>query len=202
MAAAVLGTLLATIAAVPTARAGLLVPTASGCEPASPARVFLRWLDVANYVPVRDGGLEAGGAGWDLDGASVVAANEPWRVGAGGDARALALGPGTAATTPSICVGLEYPTIRFFARRTGETGGLLAVQAIADTSLGRRLVLPIGVVAGLTGSWTPTLPMAMVANNLALAPGERTRMSFRFVPVGSGSAWQVDDVYVDPYSKR
>lgn len=202
MAAALLGAVLATAAAVPAAHAGVLAPTASACEPAASARVFLPWVDVARYVPVRDSGLEAGGAGWDLDGASVVAVNEPWSIGAPDDSRALAIGAGSAATTPPICVGLEHPTIRFFARSTGAAGGLLSVQVVADTSLGRRLVLPIGVVAGPTGSWAPTLPMAMVANHLAPLPGEQMRVSFRFAPVGSASAWQVDDVYVDPYSKR
>jgi hypothetical protein len=75
------------------------------------------------------------------------------------------------------------------------------VEVVADSALD-RVVLPIGVVAGIGGGWAPSLPMAMVANALTLLPGDVTRVSFRFAPVGSGSSFEVDDVYVDPYSKR
>jgi hypothetical protein len=197
LAAAVVGAALAAAAAAPAAHAGLLGPTDSGCQPAQSAREFLPWLDVARYVPVADGGLEAGGRGWTLDGASVEAANEPWRVGDRSDSRAVALPAGSAATTPAMCVGLEHPTVRFFARGTG----LLAVEVLADSALD-RVVLPIGVVSGIGGGWAPSLPMALVANALTLLPGDVTRVSFRFAPVGSGSSFEVDDVYVDPYSKR
>jgi hypothetical protein len=195
MAVAVHVAALAGAVAAPAAQADVLALTSSGCGPAPSEREFLPWLDVARYVPVRDNGLEAGGKGWTLEGASVVAGNEPWRVNGRYDSRALALPAGAAATTPAMCVGLEHPTVRLFARGTG----LLSVHVVADSALGRT-VLPIGVVAG-TGTWAPSLPLAMAANALTLLPGDATRVSFRFAPVGSGT-WEVDDVYVDPYSKR
>jgi hypothetical protein len=195
MATAMLVAALASAAAAPAAQADLLGQvTTSGCDSAASAREFLPWLDVARYVPVRDNGLEAGGTGWDLDGASVVAGNEPWRVNGRYDSRALSLPAGASATTPAMCVGLEHPTVRFFARGSG----LLSVQVVADSPLGRT-VLPIGAVVGI-GTWAPSLPTAMAANALSLLPGDVTRVSFRLTPV-TGS-WQVDDLYVDPYSKR
>jgi hypothetical protein len=187
---AVLGAGLFAAAAAPSAQADLL----TGCTAGPSEREFLPWLDIARYVPVGDHGLEAGGQGWDLGGGAVVDGNEPWRVDGRDDARALALPAGTSATTPPMCVGLEHPTVRFFARGTG----LLAVEVVADSPLGRT-VLPIGVVVG-TGTWAPSLPLVMTANALSLLPGDATRASFRFTPV-TGS-WRVDDVYVDPYSKR
>jgi hypothetical protein len=45
--------------------------------------------------------------------------------------------------------------------------------------------------------WTPTLPLPVIANLLPLLPGDLTPVRFRFTPVGG--AWQIDDVYVDPY---
>jgi hypothetical protein len=190
MTVAVLGAAFFAAAAAPVAQADLL----TGCAPGPSEREFLPWLDIARYVPVGDHGLEAGGQGWNLDGAAVVAGNEPWRVGGRHDSRALALPAGSTATTPPMCVGLEHPTVRFFARGTG----LLAVEVIADSPLGRT-VLPIGVAVG-TGTWAPSLPLVMAANALSLLPGDATQARFRFTPV-TGS-WQVDDVYVDPYSKR
>jgi hypothetical protein len=41
--------------------------------------------------------------------------------------------------------------------------------------------------------------MPVIANLLPLLPGELTPVRFRFTPVGLGAAWQIDDVYVDPF---
>jgi hypothetical protein len=117
------------------------------------------------------------------------------------DDRALAI-DGGAVTSPPICVGLERPTIRFFARNTGSPLGLLTVEALVRAPLGLTVAVPIGVVAGVGHDWAPTLPMPIVANLLPLLPGDGfTSVRLRFSAVGLGSAWTVDDVYVDPYSK-
>ena len=64
---------------------------------------------------------QSGGSGWTLErGAAVVHGNEPFYVGGGGDACALALPPGGSATTAPVCIGIEHPTLRFFARNTGD----------------------------------------------------------------------------------
>jgi hypothetical protein len=187
--------------AAPAAHAGLLAPSARDCAPEVVTKPFLPWLDLANYIPVGDGGFEAGAAGWSLSGARVVDGNEPWRVRAPGDRRSLAVQEGTAVT-PEVCVGLEHPTLRFFARNTGSPLGALAVSVLVRTSLGTTHAEPVGVVADPGGAWAPRLPMPLVANLLPLLPGERTTVRLRFDAVGAGSAWQIDDVYVDPYSKR
>jgi hypothetical protein len=43
--------------------------------------------------------------------------------------------------------------------------------------------------------------MPVVANLLTLLGGSTT-VRFQFVAVGPGSAWDVDDVMLDPYSKH
>jgi hypothetical protein len=188
--------------AAPAARAGLLVSSAQGCTDPASARVFAPWLDPFRYVPVHDGGFEAEAAGWRLGaGAGLVDANEPWRVGAPGDSRALEIAGGTV-TSPAMCVGVEHPTIRFFARNVGAPTGVLTVEALVRTSIGVPVALPVGVVAAPVGGWAPTLPYPVVVSALPLLPGARTLVSFRFTAAGPGSAWQVDDVYLDPYSKR
>jgi hypothetical protein len=58
--------------------------------------------------------------------------------------------------------------------------------------------VPIGIVLG-GSAWGPTLPMPVIANLLPLLPGDLTPVRFRFTPAGIGGAWQIDDVYVDPY---
>ncbi len=190
---------LATLALAVPAHAGILVSEAMGCTSSASAPVFLPWLDLSRYVPA-PGGTAESTTGWKLEGgAALVSGNEPWKV-SGGGSRALALPSGSRATTKAMCVGLGHPTMRFFARRTGGTLlSVLKVEVLFETSGGQVLSLPIGaVVAG--GSWQPTLPFPVIANLLPLLPGSMTPVSFRFTPVGG--AWQVDDVYVDPWKAR
>jgi hypothetical protein len=165
---------------------------ADGCPEQPSAQTFLPWLDVAWYVPAPDGGLEGGGSGWDLSGgAAVVAGNQPYFDGE----RSLALPGGASATTAPMCIGIEHPTIRLFARNTGSPLSLLAVSVVFRDPLGGRQELPIGVVAA--GSrWAPTLVMPVVANLLS------DRAAFRFTALDDGGEWTIDDVYVDPYNKR
>jgi hypothetical protein len=164
----------------------------AACPQESVSRTFLPWLDPALYQAAPDGGFEAGAAGWTLSGGAAVAeGNEPYFVGSAADVRSLALPAGSAATTPPICIGIEHPTIRFFARNTGSPTSTLGVQVV----LGERLAVPIGVVSG-SGEWAPTLPLPVLANLL----GERD-VAFRFAPADRRGEWTIDDVYVDPYGK-
>ncbi len=148
--------------------------------PAQPLdRTFLPWLDTAWYEAAPDGSLEAGGQGWTLsEGAAVVDANDPYLDGT----QALSLPSGSTATTPPICVDLAHPTVRFFAR-----GGTLLTVSV----LFAGLQLPVGAVAGGAG-WSPSLPLPVLGNLLS------HQVRFRFTAAGD---WNVDDVYVDPYSK-
>jgi hypothetical protein len=190
--------------AAPTANAGVLVSSATNCEVQTVDKVFLPWLDPMDYTVVPNGTLEGGAAGWTLSGASVVSGNEPWEVHADGDTRSLRIPAGKSATTPSICVGLLHPTLRFFAKSSGDSllGSLvstLTVEVLFEDNAGRVHALPIGVV--LPGSrWSPTLPYPVLANLLPLLPNDQTAVRFRFRAVG-GSSWQIDDVYVDPRTR-
>jgi hypothetical protein len=197
---------LATMAlAAPSANAGLLVQTADDCPAQTTAKVFLPWLDPMDYTLVPGGTFEGDLDGWSLDGASVVSGNEPWYVHGDGETRSLRIPAGKSATTDTICVGIEHPTMRFFARSSGGSllGSLvstLTVEVLFEDAGGNVRSLPVGVV--LPGSrWNPTLPYPVLANLLPLLPGEQTPVRFRFRAVG-GSTWQIDDVYVDPRARR
>src|SRR4051812_27098043 len=179
------------VAVVVLAALALAGPAEASAEPCAPGpthKTFLPWFDVADYISAPQGDLESAGS-WNLDGgATVVAGNEPFRVGGADDALSLRLPAGGSGTTPPMCVGLEHPTMRFFAK--GPLLGSLKVDAMAG---GRTL--PIGVVVG-GGRWAPSLPLPIVLNVLSLLGP--TQVSFRFTPL-LGSTWSVDDVYVDPY---
>lgn len=186
------------------ANAGVLVAAAPSCDDQAVAKTFTPWLDFADYTALAGGDFESGGGGWWMNGAASIAnGNESFNVGGSGDTKSLALQSDSSATSPAICVGLEHPTIRFFAKR--RSTGLLAslstlhVDALVEMADGAVVPVPIGVVAS-GGSWQPTLPMAIVGNLLPLLPGEHTPVAFRFTAVGGD--WSVDEVWVDPYGRR
>lgn len=178
-------------AAAPAQAAALSCPA----EPTQ--RVFERWYDPAHYVLVPGGDFEA--AGWTLTGgAERVPGNEPWRVGGADDATALHLPAAATATSPPVCVAVDRPTLRFFARHQGSALGRVWVTALVPTLLG-ELRVPLGVVTDSGDGWAPTPPTLTLVNLLTVlgGPGD-----VRFeLTAGVGSDWLVDDVYLDPYSK-
>jgi hypothetical protein len=190
-------------AAVPsTASAGVLVDSAASCDAQTLSQPFLPWADVANYTPAPNGTIEAGASSWALDAARVVSDNEPYNVAQDNGTRSLRIDAGGSAVTQPMCVGLGHPTVRFFSKRAmGGLGGLLStlrVDVLYENNLGLVETLAVGLVVNTGTGWTLTAPFLMVANLLPLLPGETTPVSFRFTPQGP-SAWQVDDVFVDPW---
>jgi hypothetical protein len=183
---------------VPSAQAGPLVASAPDCNPQVWEKPFVPWADPASYVLVPAGTLESA-RDWTLDGeADLVRGNETFYVHSAEEARSLALPPGSSATTAPICVGLEHPTLRFFARNDGSPLSTLVVEVRFEDAAGEVRSLPIAELAG-GPRWQPSLPLPVVANLLALLPEERTPVEFRFRPLGGGGAWRIDDVYVDPW---
>ena len=186
-----------------TASAGVLVASAPDCDAQSLSKTFLPWWDIANYTALSGGDFEGAGDGWAMTGGAAIAdGNETYRVGGSDDSHSLALPAGSSATSPAICVGLNHPTVRFFNKRQSGGWGPLAsvrVDVLFETATGTVASLPIGF-AGNGGSWRPTSPMLVVANLLPLLPGERTAVAFRFS--AQGADFSVDDVWVDPYSKK
>lgn len=193
----------ASFATAAGAQAGVLVSSATNCDAQALSRPFLPWADPFTYFLAPDGSFAAGGAGWTLEGAAIVAESAPQDVSGSGTQSALRLASGASATSPAMCVGILHPTARFFVRNTGSVLGSLRVEVLFEDAAGDQHALPVGLVTGLLAgrSWSPTLPQVLGANLLAALPGERTEIALRFTAVGPQSAWLVDDVYVDPYQK-
>jgi hypothetical protein len=181
----------------PAANAGLLVASAPDCTPKPASKPFAPWGDNADYNLAPGGAFEGGAGSWQLSGgASLVSGNEPWKVNSGADSRSLRLPAGASATSPVICVGLEHPTIRFFAKNNRALLSTMTVEVIFETSLGLKAAAPVGVLLP-NGQWKPSPRFLVVANLLPLLPGEHTPVQFRVRSVGLGT-WSVDDFYVDP----
>jgi hypothetical protein len=179
-----------------SASAGILVKDAPDCTPKPTTQPFAPWGDYSQYNLAPGGSFEPGTQGWSLSGgASTVSGNEPWKV-SGAGSRSLKLPPGASATSPTICVGLEHPTVRFFAKNDRLLLSTLTVEVITETSLGLTAAVPIGTVLP-SGQWKPGPKLLVLANLLPLLPGEHTPVRFRVTSVGTGN-WWLDDFYVDP----
>ena len=138
-------------------------------------------------------------AGWIVDRAERAPGNEPSLVGAATDASSLVIGGGGVALSPAFCVDSSMPYLRFFARSLG-TNGKLAVRLVVQTRLGvstapfsRVAALP----AGSMPTWAPTGQLAL-ADGMT-APGARPSTARLAFSVEGHGAWQLDDIYVDPY---
>jgi hypothetical protein len=185
---------LAAAVAVSTASAGLSRTSGASCSGQATSKPFLPWLDPFDYVQVGNGALESTGD-WKLSGgAKLVSGNESFKVHSSQDRYSLSLPSGSSATSPPLCITLLHPDLRFFVMNSGNPLAVLKVEAIT-TVLGIQTTTPVAfVVAG--GAWQPTLPFPFLTNVLSPVVGS---VSFRFTPVGLGSGFRIDDVYVDPY---
>jgi len=178
------------------AAAPLLVAGAQSCTPQPTSKPFSRWGDQRNYMLAPGGSFEQGAPGWQLNGASVVAGNESYNVGGSGHRYSLRLDSGETATSPPICVGLEHPVIRFFAKNNRLLLSTMTVEVIVTTSIGLKVALPIGLLLPHS-QWKPSPGFLVVGNLLPLLPGQYTPVQFRFRAILGGS-WWIDDFYVDP----
>lgn len=191
---AALSALVALIALAGTAQAA--------CQYTGAEQVFGPWGDRHYYVLAPDGGFEAGGAGWSLHGgAQVVEGNESYYANDAADSRSLSLPPGGSAVSPPICMSLDTPLIRMFARNTGDPSSRLRVEATYRLLGLVRTKAVSTVVAG--PSWAPTQQMSTVLTlSTIIGTLIPSAIQVRITPLDSKGRWQVDDLYVDPFARR
>jgi len=174
----------------------------AACPYTGAEQVFGPWGDRHNYVLAPDGGFEAGGSGWSLrGGAQVVTGNESHYVNESTDSRSLSLPPGSSAVSPPICMSLDTPLIRMFARNTGDGSSRLRVEATYRL-LGLVRTKAVSVVTA-GPDWAPTQQMSTVLT-LATIIGTLipSAIQVQITPLDSKGKWQVDDLYVDPFARR
>jgi hypothetical protein len=191
----------AAFAVAAPAHAGVLLSSAPSCSSETLSQPFQPWFDYSNYAAVPGGAFESGQASWSLSGgAALTPGNESYHLNGSTDASSLALPDGSSATSPSMCVGINNPTVRFMARNGGSPFSTLRVDVLFEDALGYVHSAQLAFVSG-GSSWQPTLPLPITVNLLTLLPGDETAVAFRFTPQGTGGGWHVDDVYVDPWGR-
>ena len=194
--------IVAALAMTSTAKAGLIgTGSASYCDPTA-VQVFSPWNDSSSYASLFNGGFEGGSAGWYLSGgARVVSGNEPFYVESSRDSHSLLVPEGSSATSGTVCFATGDWHLRLFAKNTGSRTGSLHVQVVVPSLLGGLLtVLDGGTISG-DGVWAPSPRLELLLCNVTGLLGTRA-VAFRFTPTGRGAAFQIDDVYLDPWKDR
>jgi hypothetical protein len=176
--------------------------SAQACSYPGATQVFKPWGDQSSYVLAPDGGFEANGTGWTLTGgAAVVAGNESYSVGSGADSKSLALPAGSSAGSPPVCMAIDTPSYRLFARNTGDPTSKLRVEAVYKLLGLVRTKVGATITAG--PNWAPTQSVSTVLG-LSTIVGTLipSSVQIRVTPADSKGQWQVDDLYVDPFARH
>ncbi|MFY9579666.1 MAG: hypothetical protein WAQ33_10105 [Gaiellaceae bacterium] len=182
----------------PAASAGLLDGLAGGNCQNGGSQVFAPWKDYKAYYLAPNGGLENGSSGWSLSGgASVVGGNQPFF---GSGSHSLSLPSGSTAMSPVTCIGPKQPSIRMFGSDRGGTDGGLRVRVVWYGLLNKVLGITDYGTFTPGGEWYPTSSVSSTGGfNLLLPLLGSTSARVLLTPIGSDSAWRIDDVYVDPW---
>lgn len=161
---------------------------------------FLFDGDPLDYVLAPDGSFEVGGSGWLLEGAAPIAGNDPFPIRPAGDEGVLSLPSGSSATSPSMCVDLNYPTFRFVLRQLADENerlrGRLRVDSIYPESE-RPKWRRVAVIRPDDGEWALSDHIELAPERGGELPGAR-QVALRFTVRGGDGAFEIDDVYIDP----
>jgi len=190
---------LAALAVASTAQGGLIsTGSASYCSPTA-TQAFASWGDQRNYTLLPNGSFENGSTSWALSGgAKVVAGNEPFHLNGRSDSHSLLLPAGSSAYSATMCFALGDWHLRFLMRNVGSQTGSLRVTVIVPSLLGGLLTILDGGTVSSNGTWQPSPRVQLLLSNVTSLLGTKA-VAFRFTPVGRDAAYQIDDVYLDPW---
>jgi hypothetical protein len=193
-----LGKIMAALASAALMLGALPSLAEAACKSTPASAVFKQFGDEALYNPVPGGSFESGTSGWSLTNSTIVSGNESYKVAGG--SHSLAIQPTGVAISPTLCVSIENPSLRFFARRTSGSWGVLNVILLWTDSSGTTHETTVGSLQSGT-AWALT-PVLKLASDLPLwQAGESLSVRLLFRPEQYGGAWAIDDVYIDPYRR-
>ena len=86
---------------------------------------------------------------------------------------------------------------RFVVRNTGASGASLEVDIVVRNLLGLLNVVDGGTITA-DGEWAASPRMSAAVSNVGALLGTSTAVSIRLRARGSGAAFQVDDVFLNP----
>lgn len=183
-----------------TAVAGTLTTTAD-CGPRTFTTPFTQFGDTALYSLVPGATMESTLTSWQLNGARVVRDQETYKV-AGPGKYALSLPVGASVTTRAMCIGVDYPSMRYFLRNAGTGTAGLGVKVLFEINNGGTGTITLTSPSTISSAWQPSPVTQLLINNFApLTASDKLVVAFQFTNTGKSEV-RLDDVFVDPYRTR
>jgi hypothetical protein len=169
----------------------------ASCTPQATTTPFAQFGDTGSYFLAPGGSFEGPSTSWGLSNAQLTAGNEPFYVNSPTDNQSLTIAAGGSAITPAFCLDTSMPPFRFIARQASP-GSDLQVTLQIQSGNGARTVATLADLGDATmATWAPTA--ALSSQSSLLPPGQQVNAQLKFsVPQNTG-AWQIDDVFIDPY---
>jgi hypothetical protein len=175
----------------------------AACNYPDAEQVFAKWGDTSYYELAPDGGFEQGGSGWTFSGgAHIVEGNETEYLNGEEDKTALSVPYKGTATSPKVCVDENTPVFRLMTLNGGNKQAKLRVIITYDGAGKEGPGKASGPKARNTeiradDEWEPTEPLEFDVD------GAQERVAqISFTPREGTGDWLVDDLYIDPFSRR
>jgi hypothetical protein len=187
---------------VPSASAGLIGGLLGGNCPSGGSQVFAPWQDFANYYLAPNGSFEFGTIGWSLSGgAKVVDGNEPFLPTG---THSLSLPSGSSALSPVVCLGPKQLYVRLFAADENGADRGLRVRVVWYGLLNKVLGISDFAVLEPGQEWSPSSKVRSGSGfQVPLLPlVGSTSARVEVTPLGTGSSWRIDDLFIDPCISR
>ena len=163
---------------------------------------FLGFGDTRDYVLAPGADFEDKAApGWERSGARVTGGNARYHVGGAEDHQSLRMSTVGTTMSPTMCVDLNFPTFRFFARALDDETDLKVEVAYPDSANPDFEQVALLLGGDYDGVWGLTEDVALSPERGGTAFGGRGAV-LRFTVIGASpekaGAWRVDDIYIDP----
>ena len=138
--------------------------------------------------------------GWQLEGGASLVAGGSTHAVLGSTNLSLALPPGSSATSPEMCVDLNYPTFRFFATQLEQdTDAQLAVDVIYPALAEKNVRQAERFRLKSRDGWALSHDIKLEPQRLGKRSGWRkVAIRFRVEPGKRPASYRIDDVLIDP----
>ena len=138
--------------------------------------------------------------GWQLSGGASVVVGSNAGVTGTDQATSLQLPAGASATSPELCVDLDYPTFRFFATQGEEdTDAELAVDVIYPALAKHNVREAKKFKLKAKDGWKLSNDIKLEPQRLGKAAGWRKiALRFRVKPGKKAASYRIDDILIDP----
>jgi hypothetical protein len=162
---------------------------------------FMSFEDSRDYVLAPGGSFEDPMLpGWSLEGgAAVGSGNEPFNIRGTADVNSLMLPPGASATSPTMCVDLNWPTMRMLAYQDGNHDAELDIEVLYPEAPGKatRWHKAKTLKAKRRDGWHLSDDIKLSPDRGGKFAGGRP-VALRFTSDSDRGTWSIDNIYVDP----